>query len=348
MSPKRVSKEDILIFFTELSRVVQKKLPIQESLKEIAKESKHNISALANFVDLKISEGVPLSKALEEISSMSPYVIALIKSGEQSGALPEILNDVITFYRRSIIARKNLIESLRYPIMVILVFMLVTLFMAIKIIPHFVQIYYQLGAELPGLTVFFIKISNFIVYNLPFIILLTILIIIVYSSFRKTALGRIFESNILLLIPLIGQSIFYDTMGRFCKSLAVMLKRKVPIDMALMLASASTENLIGKKLAGIIAKHLSSGGRLYEGMRKTGLFNHSFVWMVQKAEDSGYVENTLFDIANFYEENFEDVSHKTVTMVEPALICIIGCLLGIIIISFYLPLFSIPKVIGGQ
>jgi type II secretory pathway component PulF len=152
------------------------------------------------------------------------------------------------------------------------------------------------------------------------------------------------EINLLLMTPVVGRAIYLDALGRFCRAIGVLLKRKVDIQKALILAASSVESLLGKKMAGSISSQLAKGKKFSEGMDASGLFSRSFVWMVEKAEARGDLEDTLIEIAGYYDENFEYYRHAFI-LLEPFLIVIVGIFIGFIVVSMYTPLFMLPKLI---
>lgn len=347
MRNKSISKEDLLVFFKELSRIVNRNIPIDEALREISRGGEGMVPAISSQIEEQIKKGKQLSEALNALAGVSPYIVALIKSGETSGSITSSLDIVITHYRKSVIARKTIVEAMRYPAIIFTLFLIINVFFMNYLAPQIAKIYSRLGAELPPLSYVVFHVYGFFTHHLAYIILGLVILIILYNAFRKTYSGMLFETNLLMTLPVIGDTIVFDSLSRFCSALGILLKKNVRIENALLLASTSVECLITRKIFGQISAHISKGGKLSEGMRLTKLFTPTFVWMVAKAEERGDVEDTLLEIGKFYEERFDDYRGRIFTLLEPFLIILIGSVIGLYIISIFIPMFNIPKVLGG-
>jgi type IV pilus assembly protein PilC len=238
-----------------------------------------------------------------------------------------------------------ILQAIRYPLFVIMLFIIVFMFLIFKIIPEITAIYSDLGAELPWLTHQVVQLSSIFQERLLPVALTAFCLVILYVVLRRTLPMQVMEANLILRFPFLGKSIFFDALGRFCRSLSYLLKRKIPIETAVMLSSAAVDNIIAKRLAGHITYHVSQGHHLWEGMRSTRLFSATFVWMVKKAEERGDVEEVLLELSDFYDEKFDDMRQRANVLLEPIVIVMTGLLIGVFVIALYLPLFSLAGVL---
>lgn len=346
MAFNKITKQDLYIFFKELSRLVNKNIPIDEGLRVISQSPGSPINAIAVQVENDIKRGMSLSNSLKNISAVNPYAIALIKSGEESGSLTIPLELIVKYYRRSIIIRKMIVQSLHYPFFILILFFAVIIIFATFTIPKFITIFSSLGAELPPLTAMMLKIFSFFSHNSILIFITGFIIAIAYTRFRKTLSGQIFESNLAISIPIVGQSVLYDSLSRFCGALGNLLNRNVSIDSALVLSSATVDNHVTKKILGDISSNIAQGKKLSDAMEQTSLFSPSFIWMLKRGEDAGEINDTLIEISSFYDDRFEEIKIKVGTVLEPILIIIIGLIVGFMVMAIGIPIFSIPKVLG--
>ncbi|GAB4316302.1 MAG: type II secretion system F family protein [Candidatus Sumerlaeia bacterium] len=344
MRKRHVSLEDLTTFLRELERLARNNLPLDAGIEQIAAREDGSLAILAARVQTHLRRGVPLAQALSEEARISPYAVALLKAGEESGAMAAVLRDAALFCRRALVARRAIIHAARYPAVVLAIFCLLMLFISFFVLPRMELLFAEIRgvqsavSDLPPLTNLVIAVGRAVRLYCIHLLVAAVIAILFWRWFRRTPVGRVIEGNVILRIPGLGMAVYYDSLGRYCRSLGQMLARGVPIDAAVMLAAGAVDSLIARQMAGRIARRLGGGGTLWEGMADTRVFTPVIVWMVQKAEETGDVAEALLEAADFYDERFDEAGAAIRDLIEPILIISLGLVMGLFIIGLYHPL----------
>lgn len=347
MIRRRVKNEDIILFFAELERMARSNVAWQDGLKELTLRETGTMSQLCAAVVERLRRGDPLSEALRSSAVLSPYAIALLKSGEQGGAMADALRDAALMYRRMQISRQVWKSAARYPLVVFVLFCAVMVFISYQVLPKiedvYTGVYIPMGAiELPWPTHMVLVLARFIREYI--LIMLGSLILLVYllNALWRTPKGRLFFSNVAQIIPGLGRALFYDSAGRFCRALGILLERRVTADAAVMLAAGTAETMLSKKLAGRMCERLRLGGALWEGVADSYVLPPSMVWLIQKAEEHGDAAGVFLQIADLYDDKFTNLNAKIIELIEPVLLVLVGLVIMFVAIALFMPFYMIP------
>lgn len=343
---KKLSLEELIRFNTELRAIVKSRIPVDAGLKTLAKEMDGRLKNFVEDIARRISKGESISEALSQRDdALEAYYISLVKAGEVSGNLEKVLLELVKNYRKSLMVRRNIHSAIRYPMIIFGLILIVFYLIETRIIPRMVDIYAQFGVELPSLTRFFVSISYILVRNiyLPFLVIIVCIIIYLWSIHLPSRRAAI--DYLKVRLPFIGKLIYFDMIASFAKNLSNLLSQKIPIDTALVLTRGSLPYYFGKKFVDEILRKMNKGMRMSEALENNYLIPPSNIWMIKISEERGDLPDVLNDIADYYEERYNNLRDTVIPYLEPVLILLFGVLVGFMVISLYLPLFNAPMLI---
>jgi len=344
---RRITAEQFLRFNEQLLGLVRARVPLDHGLRQMADEmGRGRLQTFASAVADDLERGLQLSETLAKFQpQLSDYYVALVRAGEKGGSLAEVLHHIVTETRRQINHRRVVVTSLAYPAMVLVMAVVIFSLILVKIIPQFVEMFAQLGGDLPVPTQMVINASNALVNHLVPILVVAGVII---AGLIVTGTGRVarpFRDALLLNSPLIGTLVYNELAVSFSRCLGFLLTRGVAMTDALALTASVLRNVIARRFVEKVRESVSSGERFADALERHPFLPPSTCWMIRLAEDRGDLDRTLLDIADFYGVKNEQIRRTIGGMIEPLVILGLGLVIGSIIVSFYLPLFTIPKLI---
>ena len=220
---------------------------------------------------------------------------------------------------------------------------MVAIFLLWKVIPVFASIFIELGAELPGLTALVIALSNFVEKNIIFVFLGLVAFVFLFRYYRNTKQGRWTTDRMLLRIPIFGPLLFKVAMTRVTRTLATLISGGVPMLEALKITSSTAGNVLLEKQVMDIRRLVSEGRTLNESFRDVGNFPLMMIQMVNVGEATGTLDEMLTKLANFYDEEVEAAVAAMLSILEPVLLIFVGGMVGGLVVSMYLPIFSLMQ-----
>lgn len=348
----RLSWGELHVFLQQLSSVVKSGLPLPGALKSLAADLRGGrLRAAIERLRVDLERGDALDEALARQSQVFPYLfVSAIKAGIASGNLAGVLQMLSHFTGRLIKLRGNLQIALAYPLTVIVAAGFIMTFLLVKVVPVYAEIFHDFGGELPWPTQFWVNISDVIVYQGAFLATCLFVLlaagVITWRLSRRTASGRIVVDWIRLHIPMWGPIYHVVTLARFTRALGLLLTSRVPINESLELAAAAAGSPILERAIAEANLMVASGERLADALESTGYFGHTFCWMVATAEERGQVEEAFESLAETYEREVSLRDRFAVALVAPVLVVAIGILVLSLVVSLYLPIFSLGDAIS--
>jgi type IV pilus assembly protein PilC len=339
-----ISAGEFLRFNEHLLGLVEARMPLDEGLRRMVTETRSGrLKAFVGEIAEDVEQGSQLSEALAKRKPfVADYYVALVRAGERAGSLAEVLHHIITETRRQIDHRRAVVISLAYPIMVFCLAMAVLMFLCWKVIPEFVDVYHDLGADLP--------VPTQITVNVAFALRDHLLIVgAALAGFIGAVLVippvRPVRDALLLNLPIVGRLVFADMAISFSRCLGFLLARGVPMTEALGLTESVMQNVVARRYVGEVREGVAQGESLGDMLDVHVFLPPSTRWMIHLAEERGDLDRVLLDIASAYEFTQEQVRRTVRGMLEPAMIVALGLLIGWLVITLYLPLFAIPHII---
>lgn len=347
---RKLNRDEILTLLEHLYNIIQSGLPLDTALLEFARESKGRLKSYAEKMASQLQQGVSLSETFaDQKLGINRYILTMIQIGEKGGNLSEVLADVIKFYRHHLHTQRQIISATRYPSMVLGISLLFIIFMIMFILPQLREVYKLIGkSELPALTNLFITIGYYIKKYIILDIIIVAILITLITNFWTLSVFKQLRSHLELAIPIFGQMIYYNNIGIFSRALAHLLKRKIPLPNALVLAKLTLRNTTFHSPLDRVTVEVEKGKKLSTALAEIHLFPPGYVWAIQTSENRGDLDFVLTELANLYDDKFDNLSQTVQAYLEPLLLIFIGTFLGIIIYSFYHPLFTIPKILGKE
>jgi len=349
----RLAWQDLDLFNQQLLAIVKSGMPLAQSLRAVAAEIKNRrLKRIFDDVRSQIEAGSSLEDAIaNHPESFSPVYITMIRAGERTGNLSGVLSHLSAYSGRMVEIKNGIQEAIAYPILVLVACAAVMSFLLLKVVPVFAGIYKDFGGDLPGPTKFWVGISDSLVTSWPVLCVLAGILLLL-ARLKSVVLSRT-ESGTHALhwfnlhVPVFGIVYFRVSVARFCRSLGLLLASKVPVLEALDLASAAAGNQVLRRAVNAAATLVEGGQRLSDALAGTGYFGHSLCWMLSTAEDRGHVHETLLELADMYERGAMRVDKLIVTFVGPAIVILVGLIIGCLVISLYLPIFMLGDAISG-
>lgn len=342
----RPSRDDFALFNLELANLVRSGLPVAEGLRHIAREVRSAAfrREIAR-IEQRLLQGVPLSEALAQSPHVfSSYYITLVKAGERSGSLADVLFHLTRYARFQARTLANIKTGMAYPIAVLVIALAILTFICVFLVPRFEELYAGAGARLPGLTMLVVRVSH-LLRDDPFETFAGgLAIVFVLYILAKHVFPQLWD-RIKLRMPIVGRTSRWSLLVHYCEVVGYMLKQSIPIVEALRIAAATTHNTFASGAFQRLASGVESGGRLSKEMEPLRFFPPSLVWMVSAAEEEERVDEVLRDAAELYMDQMDDWAERFSGIVEPVLILFLGLSIGTIVLALYLPLFKIGDVV---
>ena len=340
---QKVKLKDLAIYSRQLSVLIDAELPLIQSLNILAEQTKNRYF---KHVILEIREDVEGGSTLNQAKRKFPKVFDdlycnLVASGEESGSLDIMLKRLAEFLEKIVKLRSQVRQALIYPTSIVLFSIVVVIFMMWKVIPVFATIYLELGAQLPGLTAGVLALSGFVQKYILFIALGFIGLFLLLGYIRRTNEGRKVFDRITLKIPLFGKLLEKVGLSRITRTLSTLLSGGVPMLESLKITSTTSGNVIVEKYVMRSRTLVAEGSSLTDALREVGQFPFMFIQMVGVGEATGTLDEMLSKLADFYDDEVESTTAALLSIMEPVLLIFVGGMVGTIIISMYLPIFSL-------
>lgn len=335
-------------FYKQLGRVLQSGIPILPALALMGEQTENiEIKRIAQEVQKIIAEGHPLSYALSLYPEyFSPFDLAMIEAGELVGHLDEALKSVSTYRENQEKLVSKIKGALAYPVFVMVAGFFAVVFMLAFVMPKFTAFFVDLGQELPFLTRLLISSSQFAQKSWPaFILGGAILFWIIKNSLNSSA-KQIGWHRFYLSLPKVGKLIRCAQFARFSRTLSLLLESGIPLLKALQASlPVVTNQAIRKELEEAHAA-LTEGGSFSESLRRSSTVPVFVTHLVRAGEESGRLQESLDDVADWYEQELEENAEILTKLLEPILILLVGSLLGLMIVAVLLPVFSMNAAVS--
>jgi type IV pilus assembly protein PilC len=333
-------------FVRELASLTRAGVPMPEGLSELSGMLEPGrLKVLTADLAEKVEQGKALSAAmLESTVEMPREFIALVQCGEISGEMCSVLEFAVEHSRRVKRHRSAMLTTLVYPTAVLIVTLLVAWFVSVMIVPKFKDIFDQIGAELPFITQGAVEISYVISHGFGGLIIAAVIVLIVAMAAVPAIRDRLFVA--LCILPGFRDLVAISDTSLFMKFIEKMAGRGVPLHAALGAASLAVWQRETRESLVAMSEAAKQGHRV--GSLLSGRVPSTAAWLFCQAEERGDLPATCGGIADYCEDRFERLSKYAVAVLEPLLLVLVAAGIGYLVVSLYLPLFSIPKMIGAD
>lgn len=340
----RIRTADMAMFCRQLAISINSGLTLRETLAGIY-EDLNDLPAMKRLVgDLSksLQEGVPFSEAVaKHPENFSAVFIGLVRSAEASGAMGETLDQLAKYMEASERLQRKVKSMMAYPAFVAGFFVIICLVMVFAIVPRFQDIFSGLGADLPKLTKTVFAINNFIV-NHSLIIFLAIAALIASAwAYRRTRGGQLMLAKMSLRMPITGKLLTMYILARMCRCLAILLKSGVPVVTAMEIVAGIGDNKNIESAILAARTQIIGGAAIAQSLGKTSLFPSLLIRMIGVGEGAGKLPEVLGRVADSYEDQVEAALATSMALLEPVIITVFGMMVLILVVSIYLPVFTV-------
>jgi len=339
----RIASRQITVFSRELASLLKSGVPILSAL-DIIREQSENLRLKEIVTDIRnaIKDGAAFSSGIARYPKVfSSLYVAMVKAGEDSGALAESLLR-ITEYR---VKEEEMFSKLRiamaYPALMALVGLATVIFMLTFVLPRLTKIFVDLGRELPLATQILINLSQGLVRGWFWIGLIITAMFFVIRQEVKTKPGKRTLSVLQLHFPVLGKIMLKAELSRFCRTLELLIRSGIPILKSIDITIPVLENEVIKEQLNRSYKELEQGGSFGKSLKKSKVFPLFMTNLLVIGEESGKLEGALAEIANLYERDTDEAIRIMGSLLEPLMILIMGLIVGFIVVAMLLPIFDI-------
>jgi len=340
---KRVPDRNLAVFTRQFSVMIDAGLPLVQCLELLGKEEPNkSLSAAVDQVREEVEGGSSLSEAMQKRPfAFDALYTNMVAAGEAGGILDTILKRLSDFIEKQAKLKAQVRSAMIYPIAVLSIAIIVVFVILWKVIPTFTALFEGLNATLPLATRVVIWMSTKLIVATPFMIVGGMLTGYLFRRYYQTDSGRMRVDNALLRMPLIGKILRKVAVARFCRTLSTLMSSGVPILDGLDITAKTSGNAVVEKAINQARTHIERGETIAVPLRETGVFPPMVSQMIGAGESTGALDAMLAKIADFYEDEVDVAVKGLLTILEPALICVLGIIVGGIVISMYLPLFEL-------
>jgi type IV pilus assembly protein PilC len=342
-SKKGVPTKNLAVFTRQFSVMIDAGLPLVQCLDILGKQEPHK--SFAGTI-LKVREEVEAGASLADGMRKFPKAFDelytnMVAAGEAGGILDTILKRLATYIEKNVKLKAQVKSAMIYPVAVLVIAAAVVAVILWKVIPTFAQLFAGLGAELPLPTRVVIWLSNQFVVFMPFLIVGSIVAGFVLRQYYATRSGRRVIDRLLLSVPILGMILRKIAVARFCRTLSTLLSSGVPILDGLTITAKTAGNAIIEDAIMTTRASIERGETVAVPLQGTRVFPPMVTQMIGVGEATGALDMMLSKIADFYEEEVDTAVAGLLTLLEPVMISVLGVIVGGIVISMYLPIFSL-------
>ncbi len=348
LKSKRLSAKQLTLFTRQLATMT-KVSPLEEALRIISRQSEqeHVRAAVMRVAD-GVVEGRRLADAMAaEPRSFPPLYRAMVAAGESSGSLPELLERLANLLERQSEMRGKVLSALAYPAVLTLVAIVVVSALMIAVVPKVVEQFEDVGQQLPLLTRIVIGISSFLASNwLILLAALPLLGLLGWRLLQEEKIRLAFDSW-LLRLPLFGRLVRDLHAARMARTLSTMIESRLPVIEGLRLTAGTIRNRALRAATKEMVSSIRAGGSLSGAMARAGVFPPLLVYLAASGESAGQLDTLLARAADYLEREFDNFTATALSLLEPAIIVVMGGIVTLIVLAILLPILQLQTLIGG-
>ncbi len=342
---KKVKSSDVLLFTEKLAVLLRSGLPIDRSLSLMVELSEtEKMRAIASSLLKDVNSGKSLAEAMAKFPEFfSNLYVNMIKAGESAGVVDVVMEQLLDYLRQKEELKSYIISSLIYPALLLVVGIATVVILVSYVLPKFQDIFESMGQELPVPTQIMMNISHFLTTYKWFIFLFFILLWFGYKKWVSTEDGRRKRDEILLRLPVIKRLIIESETARLASTAGILITSAVPLIQALNIVKEIISNVLIKEAFEPVIKGAKKGEGVAKPMKEAGIFPPLAVHLIQVGEESGTLGKMMLKVGEIYQENIKKSIKAFISLFEPALILVMGVIVGLIVASMLMAIFSINE-----
>ena len=346
----KVALADLVIFTRQLATMIDAGIAIVQSLQALADQTPNKVMRdTIRDVCTRVEGGESFSEALtRHPKAFNRLYVAMVGAGEKGGLLSEILARLATYQENTERLRKKVKTALMYPTVVTVVAIVITVFLLVRVIPTFKEVYSGFGAKLPAPTEVLITISEIVQHYLIYLIILAGGAVWGWLYFLKTKPGREFWDTQRIKLPIFGAIAHKICLARFTRTLSSLVRSGVPILEVLQIVSQTVGNTVMEKAIKASALDIERGEGISAALAKHPVFPSMVVRMLSAGEQTGKIDTMLERVADFLDEEIDTTLSGLMSLLEPLLIVFLGVVIGGMVVCMFLPIFNLANIVSGN
>jgi type IV pilus assembly protein PilC len=346
----KVALSDLVIFTRQLATMVDAGLAMVQSLQALAEQTTNKVMKdVIKDVCSRVESGDSFSEALMKHPKVfNRLFVCMVGAGERGGLLAEILARLATYLESTARLRRKVKSACMYPTVVTVVAIGITIFLLVKVVPVFGDVYKGFGSKLPAPTQVLINFSEFVKAYLLYILAATGGLVYGWFSYIKTKKGREFWDRTRIKLPIFGTIAHKICLARFTRTLASLIRSGVPILEVLSIVCNTVGNVVMEKAVKTSAGDIEKGEGIAAALGKHPVFPPMIIRMITAGEQTGKLEGMLERISDFLDEEIETTLNGLTSLIEPLLIVFLGITVGGIAICMFLPIFKLSELVSGN
>jgi len=346
-----VKETDLVLFTRQLSTMIEAGISLVEAMTALYDQCdpkrQRNLRHIISDVTTHVQGGETFNESIAKHPRVFDRLfVSMVKAGEHGGLLAEILDRLAGFLEASARLRKKVKSAMTYPVIVICIAFAITIFLLVKVVPIFGEIFKDFGAKLPAPTQFLIDVSDFIRGEWYFLILIVGGAFFGIRTFLRSTRGKQLADRWKLKLPIFGPLIHKICMSRFSRTFAQLIRSGVPIlEVLEIVGGASGNHVVETSIKGV-SEDVEKGDNLSIALSKKAIFPAMMLRMVAAGEATGKIDTMLEKMADFWDEEIEAMLDALTSLIEPLLIVFLGVIVGGIVIAMFLPIFKLNEVVS--
>ena len=346
-----VKETDLVLFTRQLSTMIEAGISLVQAMTALYDQCdpkrQRNLRHIISDVTTRVQGGETFNESIAKHPRVFDRLfVSMVKAGEHGGLLAEILDRLAGFLEASARLRKKVKSAMTYPVIVICIAFAITIFLLVKVVPIFGEIFKDFGAKLPAPTQFLIDVSDFMRSEWYFLILGFGGVFFGIRTFLRSARGKQLADRWKLKLPIFGPLIHKICMSRFSRTFAQLIRSGVPILEVLdIVGGASGNHVVETSIKGV-SEDVEKGDNLSVALSKKKIFPPMMLRMVSAGEATGKIDTMLEKMADFWDEEIEAMLDALTSLIEPLLIVFLGVIVGGIVIAMFLPIFKLNEVVS--
>ena len=343
---KKLDLEKFLIFNQQFVTLIRAGLPILKGLDLLAERlTDPKLEPFIKAVRDEVRTGTLLSEAFRQQQIFPKMYVTSVMAGEKSGSLTEVLERYISYQKIALAVRKKVVVSLMYPCVLIVLVILLMVFLVTYVVPTFATLYTTMDAKLPAMTVALIAIGTGAQKYIVFVAGALVLAIFLGRWWAKRPAAREHIDRAKMKMPIVGDIWMKYQVAQLSRILGTLLTGGIPLVQAMETAADSLNTPLLRRAVEGAGKRVREGQPLSESLKTTGIFPGLATDMIEVGESTGALPAMLNSVAEFFEEDVNTRMTATLSLVEPAIMIVMGTFVAFVLISLYLPIFSLADTI---
>ena len=345
---KKITPKDIAVFTRQLATMLSSGVPLVQSFEIVGRG--HENPAMQELI-LGVKADVEAGNNLADAMAKRPLqfddlYVNLVRAGEHAGILEELMHKIATYKEKTEALKARIKKAMFYPAAVLVVAFVITAILMIFVIPQFAALFTSFGADLPAMTRFVMTLSDYFVqYWWAIFGGLGLAVVGFLQAKKRSRPFRDLLDRAALKMPLFGELLTKGTIARFARTLGTMFAAGVPLVEAMDSVAHASGNVVYERAILRMRDEIATGTQLQATMREAGIFPNMVVQMVAIGEESGALDQMLNKVADFYEEEVDNLVDALSSLMEPIIMAVLGVLIGGLVVAMYLPIFKMGEVI---